>query len=70
VPSEAVQTIGGAPSVFVVDGEGFRAKRVVTGRVSAGRTEIVRGLEGSEQIAGIGAFLLKAELGKGEAGEE
>jgi len=67
VPSEAVQTVEGTPSVFVVDGKGFRARPVVTGRTADGRTEIVSGLTGAERIAGAGAFLLKAELAKGEA---
>lgn len=70
VPSEAVQTVEGRPVVFVVEAAGFRAKPVTPGRVAAGSTEILRGLTGSERIAGKGAFLLKAELGKGEAGHE
>lgn len=67
VPLEAVQTVEGAPSVFVVEAGGFRARPVVTGRTADGRIEIVSGLTGSERIAGAGAFLLKAELAKGEA---
>lgn len=67
VPSDAVQTVDGVPSVFVVEPGGFRARPVVTGRTSAGRIEILRGLTGTERIAGSGAFLLKAELAKGEA---
>lgn len=67
VPSEAVQTIEGAPSVFIAEDEGFRMRTIVPGRTSNGRTEIVSGLTGEERIAGRGAFLLKAELGKGEA---
>lgn len=67
VPSEAVQTVEGTPSVFVVEGAGFRARPVVTGRTADGRTEILSGLTGGERIAGAGAFLLKAELAKGEA---
>jgi cobalt-zinc-cadmium efflux system membrane fusion protein len=70
VPSEAVQTVGGRPVVFVVEAAGFRAKPVTPGRIAAGSTEILRGLTGAERIAGKGAFLLKAELGKGEAGHE
>jgi cobalt-zinc-cadmium efflux system membrane fusion protein len=70
VPSEAVQTVEGRPVVFVVEGDGFRAKPVTPGRVAAGSTEILRGLAGTESVAGKGAFLLKAELGKGEAGHE
>lgn len=67
VPSEAVQTIQGRAVVFVSDAEGFRAHPVIAGRASGGRTEIISGLKGDERIAGVGAFLLKAELGKGEA---
>lgn len=70
VPSDAVQTIESRPVVFVAEAEGFRVREVVTGRVAAGRTEILRGLEGDERIAGRGAFLLKAELSRGEAEHE
>jgi cobalt-zinc-cadmium efflux system membrane fusion protein len=70
VTSEAVQTLNGRSVVFVAEPKGFRARPVVAGRVSAGTTEILKGLQGAERIAGKGAFLLKAELGKGEAGHE
>jgi cobalt-zinc-cadmium efflux system membrane fusion protein len=70
VPSDAIQTVEGRPVVFVVEAGGFRATPVTPGRVAAGSTEILRGLAGTERIAGKGAFLLKAELGKGEAGHE
>lgn len=70
VPSEAVQTVEGRPVVFVAEAEGFRATPVTAGRISGGRTEIINGLKGGEKIAGAGAFLLKAELGKGEAGHD
>lgn len=70
VPSESVQTVGGRTVVFVAERNGFRAKPVVAGRQTAGKTEILRGLEGSERIAGRGAFLLKAELSRGEAEHE
>lgn len=67
VPSDAIQTVEGVPSVFVREATGFRARPVATGAVAGGRTEILSGLTGSERIAGVGAFLLKAELAKGEA---
>ena len=67
VPSDAVQTVEGATVVFVRTETGFRAVPVLVGRQAAGRTEIVRGLTGTERIAGTNAFLLKAELAKGEA---
>ncbi len=56
--------------VFVVIGNGFKAVPVVAGRSAAGKTEILKGLSGNERIAGRGAFLLKAELSKGEAEHE
>ncbi|WP_267233356.1 efflux RND transporter periplasmic adaptor subunit [Phenylobacterium sp. 58.2.17] len=70
VPSEAVQTVGGRPVVFIAEEDGFRAQPVTPGRSGAGFTQIVGGLKGSERIAGRGAFVLKAELSKGEAGDE
>lgn len=67
VPSEAVQTVEGASVVFVQVKGGFRPVPVLVGRQAGGRTEILRGLTGTERIAGANAFLLKAELAKGEA---
>jgi len=67
VPADAVQTVEGVPSVFVREANGFRARPVVTGATAGGRIEILSGLTGTERIAGAGAFLLKAELAKGEA---
>lgn len=67
VPTDAIQTVEGVPSVFVREASGFRARPVTTGAVAGGRTEILSGLTGSERIAGAGAFLLKAELARGEA---
>ena len=70
VPAEAVQTLEGRPVVFVAEDGGFRAHPVTPGRTGAGMTEIISGLSGGERIAGRGAFVLKAELGKGEAEHE
>ncbi|EDX79784.1 efflux RND transporter periplasmic adaptor subunit [Brevundimonas mediterranea] len=67
VPSEAVQTVEGANVVFVRTATGFRAAPVLVGRQAAGRTEILSGLTASDRVAGSNAFLLKAELAKGEA---
>ena len=69
VPAEAIQSLNGRDVVFLRTPQGFRARPVVTGLHSAGRIEIVSGLEAGQTIAARNAFLLKAELGKG-AGEE
>lgn len=65
-PDEAAQSIEGVEVVFVRTAHGFEARRVGVGRRAGGQVEIVSGLKAGEQIAGRGAFLLKAELGKGE----
>lgn len=67
VPEEAVQSMDGRDAVFVRDKQGFRVTPVTTGRRSGGRIEIASGLKPGAVIATRGAFLLKAELGKGEA---
>lgn len=67
VPADAVHTVDGQAVVFVVIDEGFRATPVLTGGRAGGQIEILSGLSGSEYIAGDNAFLLKAELAKGEA---
>ena len=64
---EAVQSVEGRDVVFVRTATGFQATNVVTGQRSGGRIEIVEGLKPGVSVATRGAFLLKAELGKGEA---
>jgi cobalt-zinc-cadmium efflux system membrane fusion protein len=67
LPDEAVQSVEGRDVVFVRTANGFQATNVVTGQRSGGRIEIVDGLKPGQAVATRGAFLLKAELGKGEA---
>lgn len=69
VPDEAVQTFEGRDVVFVRTASGFEARAVMVGQRGSGRAEIVGGLSAGQSIAVRNAFLLKAELGKGE-GEE
>lgn len=67
LPEEAVQTVEGREVVFVQTAKGFQATTVVTGQRGGGRIEIVDGLKPGAVVATKGAFLLKAEIGKGEA---
>lgn len=67
VPADAVQTVDGRTVVFVAENGGFRAMPVLAGRRASGHVEILNGLTGKERVAGTNAFLLKAELAKGEA---
>lgn len=67
LPEEAVQTVEGKNMVFVRGPKGFQATEVVIGERSGGRIEIISGIPAGAVVATKGAFLLKAELGKGEA---
>ncbi|AOF98762.1 efflux transporter, RND family, MFP subunit (plasmid) [Blastomonas sp. RAC04] len=70
VPSTAVQMIEDKPHVFVRMAAGFRAVPVTLGRRNGGQVIVTAGLTGSERIASTNSFILKAELGKGEASHE
>lgn len=70
VASDAVQTIHEHNVVFVRTAQGFHAREVTTGRSDGKRTEIVRGLAVGASYAAGGSFLLKADLGKSEAGHD
>jgi cobalt-zinc-cadmium efflux system membrane fusion protein len=66
VPEEAVQTLEGKAVIFVRTAQGFVATPVQVGARGAGRVEILGGLSAGQVVATRNAFLLKAELGKGE----
>ena len=70
IPRTAVQTVEDKPSVFVREKDGFAIKHIVLGSTAAGYVKVASGLEGSEQIAVSNTYLLKAEHGKGEAGDD
>lgn len=70
VPLTAVQTEEGRSVVFVRTKTGFQATAVQLGD-SAGDSVIIKsGLKGTEEIATVNSFTLKAELGKSEASHE
>lgn len=61
VPAEAVLELDQQRVVFVsLGGEAFTPKKVRLGRQSAGKVEILEGLEAGEPIVSAGAFALKA----------
>ena len=70
VVTEAIQTIHEHSVVFVRTQAGFEARDVVPGRSDGRRTEIVRGLAAGTTYAAGGSFLLKADLGKSDAGPD
>jgi cobalt-zinc-cadmium efflux system membrane fusion protein len=73
VPDEAVQTVEGGPAVFVpVEGEPntFARRAVGVGPAVGGVVPVTSGLTVGEPVVVGGSFILKAELGKGEAAHE
>lgn len=66
IPEEAVQTVDGQPVVFIRTSDGFKPQKVSVGQSSTGRIEVLSGLAAGQSIATRNAFVLKAELGKGE----
>lgn len=67
VSAEAIQTIDNKTVVFVQEGETFEVRRVKTGKSDSNWVEILVGLNAEERYVSKNSFLLKAELGKGEA---
>ncbi len=67
VAADAVQTLDGRAVVFVRRGAQFDAVPVRTGRTDGRQVEILQGLAGGERYAAKNSFVVKAELGKGEA---
>ena len=67
VPAGAVQTVENRQVVFVRTPTGFTATPVSIGQTSGANATITSGLTGREEIASANSFILKAELGKGEA---
>jgi cobalt-zinc-cadmium efflux system membrane fusion protein len=68
-PADAVQTLERRAVVFVlVADETYEARPVTVGRRGDDMVEIVSGLTAGEHYVSRNAFLVKAEIGKGEAG--
>jgi cobalt-zinc-cadmium efflux system membrane fusion protein len=69
VPEAAVQTFEGGPTVFIEapnEPSSFIARRVETGPSNGEMVPILSGLEEGTRIVVEGAFIVKAELVKGE----
>jgi cobalt-zinc-cadmium efflux system membrane fusion protein len=69
VPADAVQSFEGRNVVFVlVAHETYEARPITVGQRGGGMVEVVAGLNAGERYVSRNAFLVKAEIGKGEAG--
>jgi cobalt-zinc-cadmium efflux system membrane fusion protein len=70
VATEALHRFRDGEAVFVVAGDAFAVRKVITGRTGRTKVAIVDGLAPGERYAEKGSFLVKAELAKGAAGHE
>jgi cobalt-zinc-cadmium efflux system membrane fusion protein len=70
VAKTALQTVNGDTVVFVRAEKGFEVRKIVVGRQDARLVEIMEGLNAGEHVATTNTFVLKAELGKAEAGHD
>ncbi|MEL6064615.1 MULTISPECIES: efflux RND transporter periplasmic adaptor subunit [unclassified Methylobacterium] len=69
IPKAALQTVEGKRVVFVRTEAGFERREVELGHSDDEAFEVTVGLKAGEEIAVGNSFLLKAELGKAEAGD-
>ncbi|GJE39110.1 efflux RND transporter periplasmic adaptor subunit [Methylobacterium persicinum] len=69
IPKAALQTFEGKRVVFVRTEAGFEKREVELGHSDDEAYEVTAGLKAGEEIAVGNSFLLKAELGKAEAGD-
>lgn len=67
IRNEAVQNLEGRNVVFVAEGKGFEPRPVKLGRSDGETSEVLEGIRAGETYATHNSFILKAELGKGEA---
>lgn len=68
VPNTSLHKIKGETIVFVRTPDGFEAREVTLGEDDGQSVEITSGLEAGDEIATANTFLLKADIGKSEAG--
>lgn len=67
IAREAVQTVENATVVFVAEASGLEARPVTLGRGDSQSVEIIEGLRAGERYVAANSFIIKSELGKGEA---
>jgi cobalt-zinc-cadmium efflux system membrane fusion protein len=70
IRNEAVQNVEGRDSVFVQGDTGFNVIPVRLGKADAEYSEVLDGPAIGERYAARNSFVLKADLGKGEAAHE
>lgn len=68
VPRRALHSLEGEDVMFVVEGDEFVPRPVTVGRIGRTRVEITSGLSEGDRFADENAFIVKAELAKGDGG--
>jgi cobalt-zinc-cadmium efflux system membrane fusion protein len=67
IRADAVQMVEEHPVVFVQKGEEFEPREVTLGRTDDKNIEVLNGLKAGETYVTKNSYILKSELGKGEA---
>lgn len=67
VKAGAIQTLKDKTVVFVAEGDAFEAREVELGVKDSERVEITSGLLPGDKYVAVNSFVIKAEIGKGEA---
>ncbi len=67
IKTEAVQLVEGKAVVFVKGEEGFEPREIILGRTDGEYAEVLSGLKNGETYVAGNSFVLKSEMGKGEA---
>jgi len=70
VKMSAIQYLDGKPVVFVEGKDKFEAREIELGFQDEAMAEIIFGVTSGEKVVTVNSFVLKAELGKGEAAHE
>lgn len=70
IPTAAIQNLEGKPVVFVAEDGRVEPRPVTLGHRGETLVEVLSGVQAGERVATANSFLLKAELGKGEAEHE
>ena len=70
VTEEAVQRMEDKMVVFVKEGETYEKRAVKLGKGDGKYIEVREGLKAGEQYVSQGSFIVKADIGKGEAGHD
>lgn len=70
IKKEAIQILEGKPHVFIASEQGFIPREVTLGQEDDQFVEVLAGLEVGEPYTTKRAFLLKADLGKGDVADD